>query len=191
MNDFLLWFTEGLWHIADIKAYDHILFLVVLFCGFELKDWKKVLLLITAFTIGHSITLALSVLSVVKIKTELVEFLIPCTILATAIYNLLTLKKEQKRNLTLHFIMALFFGLIHGLGFSVLLRSLLGRASRITGPLFSFNIGIEIGQLLIIGIIFIATIIFTKFIRVSSHNWRFFLSAAAFGIALIMAIERL
>jgi hypothetical protein len=87
--------------------------------------------------------------------------------------------------------MALFFGLIHGLGFSVLLRSLLGRANSITGPLFSFNLGIELGQLLIIGLIILVTIIFTKLLRISNHHWRFFLSAAAFGIAFIMAMERL
>ena len=191
MNDFLLWFTEGLWHIADVRAYDHILFLVVLFCGFELKDWKKVLILVTAFTVGHSITLALSVLGMVKVNVGIIEFLIPCTVLITAIYNIITLKKQPTKFLTLHFLMALFFGLIHGLGFSVLLRSLLGRANSITGPLFSFNLGIELGQLLIIGLIILVTIIFTKLLRISNHHWRFFLSAAAFGIAFIMAMERL
>lgn len=191
MLDFKLWFTEGLWHIADIRAYDHILFLIVLFCGFELKEWKRVILLLTAFTIGHSTSLALSVLSLVKIGIGLVEFLIPCTILFTSLYNILTLKRATKTNLALHFMLALFFGLIHGLGFSVLLRSLLGRANNLVGPLFSFNLGIEAGQLLIMAVVFLVTAVFTKIIKASSYSWRFFLSAAAFGISLIMALERL
>ena len=191
MTDFTLWFTEGMWHIADTRAYDHILFLVVLFCGFEVKQWRKLLLLVTAFTIGHSITLALSVLDVIKIKTNLVEFLIPCTILITALYNIYTLQKYEKRNMVLNFSMALFFGLIHGLGFSVLLRSLLGRTTEITGPLFSFNLGIEVGQLLIVAIIGIITVIFIKILKIRPKTWQFFWSAAAFGIAFIMALERI
>jgi hypothetical protein len=191
VTDFALWFTEGMRHIADVRAYDHILFLVVLFSGFEVKDWKKLLLLITAFTIGHSITLALSVLEVVRIKTSLVEFLIPCTILVTALYNIYTLRKYEKRNIALNFMMALLFGLIHGLGFSILLRSLLGKTTKIAGPLFSFNLGIETGQLLIVAIICIITLIFIKIIRVQPKTWQFFLSAAAFGVALIMALERI
>jgi len=191
MTDFALWFTEGLRHIADVKAYDHILFLVVLFSGFEVKEWKRLLLLITAFTVGHSITLALSVLEFVKIKTSLVEFLIPCTIFITALYNIFTLNKHGKKNRLLNFSMALFFGLIHGLGFSVLLRSLLGKATQITGPLFSFNLGIEVGQLLIVAIICVITILFTKLFKIQSKKWQFFLSAAAFGVAFIMALERI
>lgn len=191
MPDFMLWFTEGMKHIADIKAYDHILFLVVLFSGFEVKFWRKLLLLVTAFTIGHSITLALSVLELVKIKPSLVEFLIPCTIIATSLYNIYSLKTQGNRNFMLNFIMALFFGLIHGLGFSVLLRSLLGKSTQIAGPLFSFNLGIEVGQLIIISIICAFTVLVTKFFKVQSKTWQFFLSAAAFGVAFVMAIERI
>lgn len=191
MSDFSLWFTEGLWHIADLKAYDHILFLVVLFCGIDLKHWKNLLLLITAFTLGHSITLALSVLSVVKIKVSLVELLIPCTILATAVYNMLTLKTDKSKRVGLHFLMALLFGLIHGLGFSVLLKSLLGRTNSIFTPLLSFNLGLELGQIIIIGVIILVSLVFTKLLKVPSHQWRFFLSAAAFGVAFMMALERI
>jgi hypothetical protein len=191
LNDFLFWFTEGLEHIADIKAYDHILFLLVLFGGFVLKDWKKVLILVTAFTIGHSITLALSVLELVKLRSSLVEFLIPCTILVTALCNLITLKDPSGRNIALNFIMALFFGLIHGLGFSTLLKSMLGKTKEVGGPLFSFNLGIEAGQLLIIGAIAMMSLLVTKVGGITSYSWRFFISAAAFGIALVMALERL
>jgi hypothetical protein len=191
LKDFSLWFTEGLWHIADLKAYDHILFLLVLFGGFALKEWKKTLWLITAFTIGHSITLALSVLELVKIKTSWVEFLIPCTIMVTALLNLLTLNRGTRQSIWLNFLMVIFFGLIHGLGFSVLLRSLLGKETDITVPLLSFNLGIEAGQILIIGIIALVSLIMINMFRITHKGWRSFVSAAAFGIAFIMAMERL
>jgi len=191
MQDFSLYFELGWQHILDWQGYDHILFVTAL-CGiYLLNDWKKVLILVTAFTVGHSITLALSVLEFVKIKTSLVEFLIPCTIFITALYNIFTLNKHGKKNRLLNFSMALFFGLIHGLGFSVLLRSLLGKATQITGPLFSFNLGIEVGQLLIVAIICVITILFTKLFKIQSKKWQFFLSAAAFGVAFIMALERI
>ncbi len=191
MNDFSLWFTEGLWHIADLKAYDHILFLLVLFSGFALKDWKKTLALVTAFTIGHCITLALSVLELVKVKTALVEFLIPCTILLTALVNLMSIKRGGNKNILTHIVMVIFFGLIHGLGFSVLLKSLLGKATDITLPLLYFNLGLEAGQILIIGVISIITLLLTKLLSITSHTWRSFISSAAFGVAFIMAMERL
>lgn len=180
-----------MWHIADLKAYDHILFLVVLFGGYELKDWRKVLILITSFTFGHSITLIMSVLEVVKVNVPVVEFLIPCTILITALYNLITLGSRKKKSLWLNFSMALLFGLIHGLGFSVLLKSLLGSMLNATWPLIAFNLGIEAGQLLIISVIFILTLIAIKLVKIKSETWSFFLSSAAFGIALIMALERI
>jgi hypothetical protein len=194
LQDFLLWFTEGLWHIADIRAYDHILFLLVLFGGLEARAWKKGLWLITAFTVGHSITLALSVLNLVKIRIGLVEFLIPVTILVTALYNIIVLHRGQgvKRVQTVWpFFMVVFFGMIHGLGFSSLLRSMLGRSANILGPLFSFNLGIEAGQILIIAVIMVISLAVTRLFGVKHTTWRFFLSAAAFGIALVMAAERL
>jgi hypothetical protein len=193
LQDFLFWLTEGLWHIADIRAYDHILFLLVLFGGLETRAWKKGLALITAFTVGHSITLALSVLNLVKIKTGLVEVLIPVTILITAFYNLWVLHKnkdsKQGRYIGQFFIIV-FFGMIHGLGFSSLLRSMLGRSANILFPLFSFNVGIEAGQLLVIAVIMGVSLGVTKWLKVENTTWRFFLSAAAFGIALVMAAER-
>jgi hypothetical protein len=191
LQDFSLWFTEGLGHIADPKAYDHILFLLVLFTGFAIKDWRRILLLVTAFTIGHSITLALSVLEIVKINTNLVEFLIPCTIMMTALFNLVSINRGTKQRIWFNFFMVIFFGLIHGLGFSILLKSLLGRESDIRIPLFSFNLGIEAGQILIIGIAALVTLLITNLLGITHKTWRLFISAAAFGVAFIMALERL
>lgn len=191
VNDFYLWFTTGLEHIADWQGYDHILFLLVL-CGvYSLKEIKTILILVTAFTIGHSITLALSVLSIITVSSEWIEFLIPVTILSTASFNLYQLNKPAQKNLTINYIFALFFGFIHGMGFSYLLKSLLGKTESVLGPLFSFNVGLEAGQLIIILAIIIIFTILNAVFNVQERDKKFFISSAVFGIAAIMTLERL
>jgi hypothetical protein len=176
-------------HIANWNGYDHMLFLLAL-CGvYSINDWKKLLILITAFTIGHSITLALSVLNLVVIKSEWIEFLIPLTILSTCIVNLFHLNQPLKNHST-KYLFTLFFGLIHGLGFSYLLKSLLGKEDSILLPLFAFNIGLEAGQIIIVGLIFLISVSLSAFLRISERDKNFFLSSAVFGIAFIMAAER-
>lgn len=148
---FSLYLQLGFEHITDFNGYDHILFLIALAAVYLLKDWKKVLVLVTAFTIGHSVTLALSTLNYIKIPTDLIEFLIPVTIFISAFSDLFFYK--IKNNDSVHkfkYVLAMFFGLIHGLGFSNYLRSLLGGEENIISPLFAFNIGLEIGQIVII-----------------------------------------
>jgi len=191
MSDFFLWFITGLEHIADPKGYDHILFLLAL-CGvYDLKEWKKLLILVTAFTVGHSLTLALSVLDIVTLRTPLVEFLIPLTILVTCIYNLLHLNKNKSSRMLPAYFLAMFFGLIHGLGFSYLLKSLLGKEAGIAGPLLAFNLGLEAGQLLIVSAVLIISLVLVRIFRIQFYHWKFFLSSAVFGIAFIMAAERI
>ena len=154
MSLFELYFNLGLQHIADLKGYDHILFILTLCAVYDLKEWKRVLILVTAFTIGHSLTLALATLDLIKMDTNLIEFLIPLTIFITAMANVLM--RKQKVSFLLHYLKysaALFFGLIHGLGFSNYLRSLLGSEKGLVLPLFSFNVGIEAGQILIVAVI--------------------------------------
>ncbi|WP_419800948.1 HupE/UreJ family protein [Mucilaginibacter sp.] len=189
MPDFSLYFQLGLQHICDWKGYDHILFVTVL-CGvYQLQDWKKVLVLVTAFTIGHSITLALSVFNIVRINTSLIEFLIPVTIVLTALNNIGKRSIPQKTiNLTYFF--ALFFGLIHGLGFSSYLKSLLGRDSDIVSQLFAFNLGLECGQILIVISVLLLGFLLIRAFKIKPHNWGFFLSSAIFGIAMMMCIDR-
>lgn len=137
MNQFTLYFILGKDHILDYQnGYDHILFVVALCALYLLRDWKKVLILVTAFTIGHSVTLALSTLGVVSVDGALIEFLIPLTILLTAVSNLFT--KEEvatAKRINVNYLFAAFFGLIHGLGFSNYLRELLGKSSNIVSPL--------------------------------------------------------
>jgi len=190
MQDFSLYFDLGWHHILDWQGYDHIIFLLAL-CGiYVLADWRKVLLLVTAFTIGHSITLALSVLNILKINTALIEFLIPVTILITAIFNILS-KKVKPKNIKLRYFLALTFGFIHGMGFSNYLKSLLGKSSNIVAELFAFNIGLEFGQVIIVVFVLIFSFILIAIVKIKRWDWTFFLSSAIFGVSFIMAAERL
>ncbi|MFN4234918.1 MAG: HupE/UreJ family protein [Bacteroidia bacterium] len=188
--EFYYWFLIGLEHIADWNGYDHMLFLLAL-CGvYSISDWKKLLVLITAFTIGHSLTLALSVLNLVAIKSEWIEFFIPLTILITCIFNLINLNQPLKNHYA-KYALTLFFGLIHGLGFSYLLKSLLGKEENITLPLFAFNIGLEAGQIIIVGFIFLISLTLSGIFKITERDKNFFISSAVFGIAFIMSLERL
>ncbi|MGB7529453.1 HupE/UreJ family protein [Sphingobacterium cellulitidis] len=189
MSDFSIYFQLGWQHILDLTGYDHILFVLVLCCSYTLKDWKKILWLVTAFTVGHSITLALAAFKIVRVDTAWVEFLIPVTILATAFYNLP--KRRKQRNTYVLYTMTLFFGLIHGLGFSNYLQSLLGQEANIVIPLLSFNIGLEFGQLIIVFFVILLSELMLKIFAVSNRDWSFFLSSAVIGISFIMALERI
>lgn len=191
MSLFELYFKLGLQHIADFKGYDHILFIVTLCAVYSLKEWKRVLVLITAFTIGHSLTLALATLDLFRINGDLIEFLIPLTIFVTALANLFS--RKQKVSSRVHYLRysaALFFGLIHGLGFSNYLRSLLGSEGGLVLPLFSFNVGIEVGQIFIVTIILLLTKIVVDVLGMPRREWSVLLSGAGLGISLVLMIER-
>lgn len=189
MNEFVMYFQTGWQHIVDWAGMDHILFITALCAIYLLKDWKRVLVLVTAFTIGHSITLALSVTNVVYIKSSVIEFLIPVTIAITAFSNIVR-KQPVKGKLQINYFFAGFFGLIHGMGFSGYLKSLLGAQTNIVRPLLAFNLGLEFGQILIVtGVLLLAGII-VNISRVKQRDWNMFLSSAIFGIAFMMAAER-
>ena len=186
MSLFEMYLKLGFQHIIDINGYDHIVFVLVLCAGYSIKQFTKVLVLITAFTIGHCITLALSTLKIVSIPSHIIEFLIPATIMVTAISNVLPLKSSNNRFV---YIITLFFGLIPGLGFSNYLKELLGRESNIVTPLLAFNIGLELGQILILAIYFIVLFLTTNLFKLRHDFWRIFVSGAAFGISLILLME--
>jgi hypothetical protein len=190
MNSFDLYFNLGWQHIADWQGYDHILFVMVLCLRYVFADWKKVLFLVTAFTIGHSITLALSVLQVISFKQNLIEFLIPITIIITALSNLQVKKFVFKNKWNAIYFLALFFGLIHGLGFSNYLKSLLGKGSNIVWELFAFNIGLEIGQLLIVTTGLLLSFVCLNVLKLNRREFILFCSGGVFLVAFIMAIER-
>ena len=190
MQDFYLYFELGWQHILDWQGYDHILFVLAL-CGvYTISDWKKVLILVTAFTIGHSITLALSVFSVLSTNTALIEFLIPVTIVITALVNIVN-KRPKPRGLKIKYALALCFGLIHGMGFSNYLKSLLGKSTNIAWELLSFNLGLEVGQIAIVFAALTISFLLIWIVKIKRWDWTFFLSSAIFGIAFIMASQRL
>ncbi|WP_435261465.1 HupE/UreJ family protein [Tenacibaculum sp. nBUS_03] len=190
MNDFIFYFKMGLFHVLDIKAYDHILFLIVLAVVYQFKQWKKVLWLITLFTIGHSITLALSAYGIINVRADLVEFLIPLTIFITGLMNVLTAKKASvgKENQNLFF--ALFFGLIHGLGFSNYFKIMIGKASDKLVPLLEFALGVEVAQVIIVlGILLIGSLS-QSVLGVNRRDWILVVSSIVIGFAFQMMIDR-
>jgi hydrogenase/urease accessory protein HupE len=190
MQDFWLYFQLGRDHIADWRGYDHIMFVTALCLRYLIGDWKKVLVLVTAFTIGHSITLALSVLNYVSIPKDWIEFLIPVTIVVTALSNIFQKDFKFKTKFPLIYFFALFFGLIHGLGFSTYLKSLLGKETNIVGELLAFNLGLEFGQILIVLAVLLFSWICISVFKFSRREYLLFLSGAIFGLALLMAIQR-
>jgi hypothetical protein len=189
MNEFVMYFQMGWQHIVDWEGMDHILFITALCAIYLLEDWRKVLVLVTAFTIGHSITLALSVTNIVYVKSNLIEFLIPVTILITAFSNVIR-KQTGSTKIQLNYFFAGFFGLIHGMGFSAYLKSLLGTQTNIVWPLLAFNVGLEFGQVLIVIVVLFVAGIIVNVTNVKRRDWNMFLSSAIVGIALMMAAER-
>lgn len=192
MSEFSLYFQLGLNHILDIRGYDHILFVIALCAVYLLDNWKQVLILVTAFTIGHSITLALSALAVISVNAPLIEFLIPVTIFITAFANLFAkAQTDSSKKLNLNYLLALGFGLIHGMGFSNYLKSLLGKDTTIVKQLFAFNIGLEIGQIVIVLAFIAASFLFVNILKVHHRDWRLTISAAVGGVALTMIFENI
>ncbi len=191
MNDFNLYFEIGFRHIADLKGYDHILFVMALCLRYEFTDWRKLLILVTAFTIGHSITLALSVFNLVSYSVKWIEFLIPVTIVLTTISNVFVKKFVFKSKFPLIYFLALFFGLVHGLGFSNYLKSLLGTDHSVVWQLLAFNVGLEAGQLIIVLCVLLISLVFTRILRCSRREYILYFSGGIFAVALQMAIERI
>lgn len=192
MSGFSLYFGLGRDHILDYaNGYDHILFVVALCSIYLLRDWKKILILVTAFTVGHSITLALATLNIISIDGALIEFLIPLTIFITAISNLLS--KEAgiaTGRVQINYVLALFFGLVHGLGFSNYLRFLLGKEGNIISPLLAFNLGLELGQIIVVTLFLVIGFILIDLLKVSRRDFKLVLSSAIAGIALILLKDR-
>lgn len=192
MSEFQLYFELGKDHILDYKhGYDHILFVVALCTLYLLRDWKKVLILVTAFTIGHSITLALATFRIISIDQDLIEFLIPLTIFITAGSNIFRSTEISERSTYINYGYALFFGLIHGLGFSNYLQSILGKDRSIVSQLFAFNLGLELGQIIIVGIFLFTAFILVDIFTVNRRDWKIVISSAIAGIALVLLKDKI
>ena len=191
-SEFLVYLRLGLTHVADIQAYDHILFIAALCAGYGLREWKRLFWLATAFTIGHSITLALATLKIIVVNVELIEMLIPVTIILTSLVNIAAPPKQEKdRSEKGKYAMALGFGLIHGMGFSNFLRAILGAEESIVWPLFAFNVGLEIGQLLILAVIVAVFSLVVGVLKMQKRSWVLVLSGATFGIAVTIILDQL
>ena len=190
MTDFLFYLQLGWEHIISSDALDHQLFILALVAIFSFKDLKKVLILVTAFTIGHSVTLALSAFDIIRFPSNWIEFLIPCTIVFTALDNLIFSKNVEKL-IKLNYFFALFFGLIHGMGFANSVRMMLAQKQSITIPLFGFNVGLEIGQIALVIIVLSIFYLLSTFLKLQKKHWILLVSAPILVVSLKMAIERI
>ena len=193
MSEFRLYIDLGLFHILDFSGYDHMIFVIAISAIYMLNDWRKVLVLITAFTIGHSITLALATSELIEYDVALIEFLIPLTISITALANLLTKDRRRfeatQRKRYINYFFAGFFGTIHGLGFSSYLKVLLGAEQNILKPLFAFNVGLEIGQMIIMIAFLTISTVFVDFFRVDRRDWKIIISSIILGISITLILE--
>lgn len=186
----MFFLKEGLFHVLDWNAYDHILFLIALVVVYDFKNWKSILWLISLFTVGHTITLILAAYKVISVSSAWIEFLIPVTILVTALVNIFyagNTAKQAKTNTNLFF--ALFFGLIHGLGFSGYFRMLVGNSSSKFLSLLEFALGIELAQIIITIIILFIGFIFQKLFRFSKRDWVLIISSIVIGMVIPMIID--
>ncbi len=186
------WFNikYGTNHVLDINAYDHVLFLIVLTLPYLFKDWKRILLLVTLFTIGHTLSLILAAYGVVKISANVIEFLIPITILIIALFNIFTAGKgAQKEKLGILFFSTLFFGLIHGFGFAREFRLLVGKSDSKLVTLLEFALGIEIAQIIIVFIVLFLGYLIQTIFRFSKRDWIMVISAIVVGLVIPMLLN--
>ena len=191
MSIFQTYLQLGFQHILNWQAIDHLLFILAITCIFTWADIKHLLWLVTAFTIGHSITLALATIGWLNVNPTWIEFLIPCTILLSAFQNLNFKDKKRRNNSKSAYLTVLFFGLIHGLGFSNYLQSLLGKESSIFSPLLAFNMGLELGQLIVVSLILMLTTAFMSFTRIKRIHYVYVISGIIIGLVLPMLLERI
>lgn len=190
MQDFLFYLNLGWEHIISLDALDHQLFVLALIAVYSYSDWKKILVLVTAFTIGHSVTLALSILDIVRVPSDWVEFLIPLTIVLTALGNIVMKNKKQSQS-KLNYYLALFFGLIHGMGFANTARVMIAKSQSIALPLLGFNVGLEVGQIaIVLGILALLFILLNLF-KINKKDWILFVSSGVFALSLKMTLERI
>jgi hypothetical protein len=191
------YFRLGFEHIADIAGYDHILFVAALCAVYRVRDWRPLLILVTAFTIGHSITLALATLGHISVNQDLIEIAIPITILVTSILNIRDHSDPEEPHRAfdpthrLKYILALGFGLVHGLGFSSFLRAVLGGEESIIAPLFAFNVGLELGQVMIAFTFLLISFVMVAVVGMNRREWNLVLSGGTAGVSIILIIESL
>lgn len=186
------WFNVqyGINHVLDIKAYDHVLFLIVLTVPYMFKDWKRVLLLVSIFTLGHTLSLVLAVYGIISVKAQMIEFLIPITILIVALFNVFTSGKgAQKEKVGVLFLSTVFFGLIHGLGFAREFKMLLGGSDSKLVLLLEFALGIELSQIIIVFIVLFLGYLTQTLFRFNKRDWIIVISAIVVGLVIPMILN--
>lgn len=197
LSEFIVYARLGFEHILDANGIDHILFLTALFAGFVWSEWKNVLLLITSFTVGHTITLAIATLNIVSPDTVIVELLIPITIFATCLINIFgrnNSRLQGEKDVYVRraiYALTLLFGLIHGLGFSTFLRAVLGAEESIIVPLFAFNVGLELGQIVLVGLFLFVTSVILRTRIFDRRMWIIVISVCIGIASAVMAAARL
>jgi hypothetical protein len=185
MSDFLLYLKLGLTHVLDWQAYDHILFLIVLVAAYNFSNWKRIFILVSLFTLGHTVSLLLVNYSVVAISSKWVEFLIPVTILVAAFYNLLTSgKNNRSEKVGLFYVITIFFGLVHGFGFATYYKMIAGGNEIL--PLLEFALGIELAQIIVVTIVLIFSFIFQSILRFNKKDWVLVVSSIVIGLVIPM-----
>ena len=191
MSDFWIYFNIGLKHVLNLFAYDHVLFLLALTVPYEFKSWKRILILISLFTLGHTMALMLSVFNIVTVKANIVEFLIPITILITALYNIIVSGKSSKKDsISFVGIITVFFGIIHGLGFSNYFNSILsGKPTDKLLPLFEFAIGIEAAQIIVVLAALLLAYMTQTLFKFSKRDWTLTISAFIVGVVIPMILQ--
>ncbi|PDH45624.1 MAG: HupE / UreJ protein [Rhodothermaeota bacterium MED-G18] len=185
MEEFKTWFFIGFDHIMDVQALDHTLFILALVVAYDSSQIKKIIFLVTAFTIGHSVTLAISALELISFNQKIIEFSIPLTIFLTALNNIVNRKESKKKFVSSNYIIGLVFGLIHGLGFANYLKALLFKGN-IVFELFAFNVGIEIAQIILVFVFLFLSFLFSRFVFSKREDWILFVSALIMGISFML-----
>ncbi len=190
MEEFAFYWKQGVNHITDLNGIDHIVFIITLCAVFAANEWRRLLVLITAFTIGHSITLVLAGLKIVHVPQGVIDTLIPVTIVLTSISNVAR-KQSAKTDIRVTYVLALFFGLIHGMGFSNFFGAMMMGItdSSIIVPLLAFNLGIEVGQIMIVAVFMVLLAVLTRLFSLEHRSWNFYISGAGGGIAATMILN--
>lgn len=186
MSQLQLFFELGLKHVLDWNAYDHVLFIIVLIGAYSFKDWRKVLWFVTLFTLGHTLSLVLSSYGVISANNAIVEFLIPVTILVTAIFNLFTAGKGgRNEQVGVLYAATIFFGIIHGLGFSSYFKMLVSGQEKLV-PLLGFAGGIEVAQVIVVLVVLILSFLFQTVFRFNKRDWVLVMSSIVIGVVIPM-----
>ena len=183
MSDFWLYLKLGLTHVLDWQAYDHVLFLIVLVAAYNFSNWKRIIILVSLFTLGHTVSLVLANYNIVSVSGSWIEFLIPVTILVAALYNIVTSgKNNRSEKVGLFYVITIFFGLIHGFGFATYYKMISGGNEIL--PLLEFALGVEVAQIVVVAAVLIVGFIFQTIFRFNKRDWVLVVSSIVIGVII-------